>query len=414
MKAALSWIVRILLLAVCAYATQIAIRIAVADWMAAADTPEALERAIRLQPADAVLVVRAALRHSNTGDMSSAVDRELLRAASANPLDSGVPMALGLREEFRGNTASAERYLIRAAEMDHTFKPGWTLANFYFRTNQPDRIWPLVRRSLALEPFPFDPSPVFDLCWNATTDSSKIASLIPLRGPVPLQYLNYLADTKRDAAAIEFWPRALAAAEHVVPIDIAGLTAFPNFLLNVNRVPEAVRSWNQLVERRIVISGHLDPMAGTSVADPDFTFPLLERAFGWQVAHPVGVSVAKASSGLRFEFDGNEPEAFRLLATVAPVLPGKAYRLTWKADASRLSSPRDPGLKFRILQTSDVLDSIIECRLLPVSDGVGECRFTSRPDIFKAGIDLQYIRAPGTTRVGGVVRITGVRLEFAS
>src|SRR5206468_2366145 len=107
-------------------------------------------------------------------------------------------------------------------------------------------------------------------------------------------------------------PRALAAAEFVVPNDRAGLTVFPNFLLSVNRVPDAVRSWNQLVERRIIVSGHLEPMAGISVADPDFTFPLLETAFGWQVAHPAGVSVAKASSGLRFEFDGNEPEAFRL------------------------------------------------------------------------------------------------------
>ena len=28
---------------------------------------------------------------------------------------------------------------MHAAEIDHTVKPPWTLANFYFRNNQPDK-----------------------------------------------------------------------------------------------------------------------------------------------------------------------------------------------------------------------------------------------------------------------------------
>ncbi len=88
-----------------------------------------------------------------------------------SPLDSGVLMALGLREEFRGNPAKAEAYLVRAAEIDHQFKPAWTLANYYNRTNQPDKGWPMIERILNLDPLGFDLAPVFELCWRQASDN---------------------------------------------------------------------------------------------------------------------------------------------------------------------------------------------------------------------------------------------------
>lgn len=411
MREAWSWTVRILVIAVCVFLTAWSVRMAVADWRAQSNGMTGLESAIRLEPGDSVLLARAALAKNGNGDMSAEVDRELLRAAQLNPYSADVQMALGLREEFRGHAAEAERYLVHATDIDHTFKPAWTLANYYFRNDQPGKGWPVVRRAMALDPLVFDPKPVFDLCWNESLDSKQILDLIPAHGRVPVLYLYYLIITKRTDAALELWPRIIKDADPSNPSLVNVTTQFPEFLEQMNRIPEAVRVWNQMVDHGIIASGRLDPARGVSLADPDFSFPLTDRGFAWHLGRAAGVSTAKAPSALRIEFDGNEPESTWLVYAVAPMLPGRAYRLIWNSDASRLSSPRDPGLFWRIVQEPGNVITVCE-PLLKADDGA--CRFTSPPGAVKARLELLYTRAPGTTRVEGALRITSVKMEFGS
>ncbi len=306
---------------------------------------EGLESAIRLEPGDSVLVARAALAKNANGDMSAEVDRELLRAAAMNPYAADVQMALGLREEFRGHQAEAERYLVHAAEIDHTFKPAWTLANFYVRQDQAEKMWPVIKRGLALDPLVFDPRPVFDLCWNESGDSKKILELIPSRGRVPLEYL--VLPDEHKASRCRARSLAAGAASRQTESDPTYVEDHDPLRLSFwsrrTGIADAVNVWNQLVDRRVVASGRLNPAAGISIADPDFSFPLLERGFEWRVVHQDGISVAKAVMSLRFEFDGNEPEALGLLSAYVPLLPDRAYRLTWKADASELGARTRSG-----------------------------------------------------------------------
>src|ERR1700678_3268202 len=135
-------------------------------------------------------------------------------------------------------------------------------------------MWPVIRQSLELNPVVFDLRPVFDLCWNAGGDPASIARLMPARGTVPLQYLSYLVGKNRTDAAIAFWPRVLETADSANPAYVDILTGYTEFLLQANRVSDAVGGWNNLVERKIVVSGRLDPAAGVSLADPAFSFPL--------------------------------------------------------------------------------------------------------------------------------------------
>ena len=403
---------RLVVVAVCGFITVQTIRIAAADWIASQKAPDGLDRAMRLVPDDSALLVRAALLRSENGDMSPAVDRQLLRAAQANPLNPDVPIALGLREESRGHNAEAQRYLVHAADIDHTFRPTWTLIDFYARTGQPEKTWPLIRRILALYPLAFNPEPIFDLCWYQTSDSKQILSLMPERGTIPAQYLSYLAASKRTEAALEAWPRALATGAMNGPPAPEALIRFPDYLMAANRFPEAVRAWNQLVERKIVLSGRLDPSAGISVADPDFDFPLFGQDFGWRVADEAGLFVTKTRSEVGFEFNGDEPESSTILATLAPLIPGRSYRLAWKSNASGLSSQQDPGFSFRIVQQPG--EAATECPPLLREGDDGACTFTSLPDATNARLELRYTRAPGTTRIKGRLRMMSVRLEFAS
>jgi len=407
-------LVRLLIVAVCGFLTMQTIRVARADWLASHPPADGIDKALDLVPEDAALLLRKALAQSDSGDMSAAVDQQLLRAAAANPLNADIPMARGLREEFRGHTAEAERYLEHAAALDHTFKPAWTLINFYARNDQPDKTWPLIARALALDPFGFNPTPIFDLCWNQSGNEWKIAALVPRHGTIPVQYLIYLLTTKRTDAAIRFWPRALAAgAANTASPDAQALAQYPDFLIAANRISDAVRGWNDLVAKKIIASNRLDPSAGIFIADPNFDFPLLNHSFGWRTGAGTGLFVESNPSLLRFEFDGNEPESSSvLLTTLVPLLPSKAYRLLWKSDGSGLSAPRDPGFVFRI--TQGPAESATECPPLLVTGDDGACAFTALSGAGYARLELRYARALGTTRVQGSLGIISVRVEPVS
>jgi hypothetical protein len=414
LKTAWSWIVRIGVIALCAFLTAWSVKMAVADWRAAHNGMEGLESAIRLEPEDSVLVARAALAKNANGEMSAEVDRELLHAAAMNPYAADVQMALGLREEFRGHLAEAERYLVHAAEIDHTFKPAWTLANFYVRQDQAEKMWPVMKRGLALDlsTSAFDPKPVFDLCWNETSDSRKILELIPTRGVVPLQYLSYLINTKRTDASIAVWPQATDALQTIDPMGSEAMIRFVEFLEQENRMTDAVRVWNQLVDHHIVSSGQLDPERSISIADPDFSFPPIERGLGWRVTHDAGVYVGRGTSSLHFEFDGNEPESSVLLTTIAPIVSNRAYRLVWKTDASEMSARRDSGFAWQIVQQPGNATTICPPMLEAGDEGV--CQFRSVPNAVKGRLSLTYKRATGTRRVEGILRLSNVKLELGS
>jgi len=280
------------------------------------------------------------------------------------------------------------------------------------RTGQPDKFWPLAKHCLSLDPLSFDPQPVFDLAWRVTDDPRKIRTILPRTGPRLIAYLYYLMRTNRADAAAELWPEALDIFDPAKAGDVGIGLDYCDFMVRNNRMPNAVRAWNQLVERNIIVSGRLDPATGVSIADPDFTFPPLKGVFGWRPAAADGVFVTSGASALRFELDGNEPEAWTLLSTTAAVLPRRTYRLRWKDDASLLSSPQDPGFEVSVLQQPG--NAVTVCPPLLKTAEEGTCSFTSGPDIQRTDIELKYARASGTTRPRGTLVLSGIKLEFGS
>lgn len=383
-----------------------------ADWLSDSDAPDGVSRAVKLEPGDARIVALDAILRSDNGDLSAAadqaVDRDLRRALQLNPLDSTVLMTLGLRAEFRGQQAEAERYLVAAADIDHQFKPAWALANYYVRVDQTEKIWPLVRRCLGLNPLAFDPGPVFDLCWNATSDPDKILDLVPRRRPRLIEYLGYLIRTGRVDAALRVWPAALAVADFSKEGDGSALIPFCGFLVKADRIPEAVHAWNDLVDRSVIHSNRLVPEKGNSMADPLFAYADSEGAFAWHLPNGTGLFVRNLSPSLQFELDGSEPETLPLLQVSAPVLAGKLYQLAWKVDASQLRERNDAGFSFRVRQGDGPPE--VQCPLLT---GDPACIFAAASGVETIRVELVYARAPGTTRAKGSFRISKTSLEFA-
>jgi hypothetical protein len=397
-----SLVYRALVIAACVWACWHSVRFAAADWVASANTVPALEKAVQYSPNDPRLVSRLAIAQNEANGQDSGT---LKRAAAVDPLNSEVLMTLGLREEFEGDRAAAERELTRATEIDRQFKPAWTLANYYARAGEPAKVLPVIERLLRLEPLDFDLGPVFDLCWQvAGSDPARILNLIPKNGRKPAEYLAFLIGTKRTDEALRVWPIARDAGAG--PDSAGVLTGFVDFLVNAGRTGDAVMVWNQLVDRGIIHSGHLDPAKSESVADPGFEFPA-GNGFAWHLEEANGVSSSIFGGALRVEMRPDDPESFGILDVQVPLLPGRRYRLVWKSEGAELSAPQDTGFRFRVKQS----DHSEECPPLLTSSG---CDFSSAGGdrIGVATLSLGYTRAQGTIRASGTLGLKAVHLEF--
>lgn len=131
-----------------------------------------------------------------------------------NPRDTSASLQLGLEQESAGESNQAEHTLLEAARYDRQYQPAWTLANFYFRQNQPDQFWHWARRAAELS---YDDGRSLLRLATALEDDPNIVVERLGRRPVLLRtYLDVLiGQNRRDAA----WQVAAMLAEFHDPAD---------------------------------------------------------------------------------------------------------------------------------------------------------------------------------------------------
>jgi tetratricopeptide (TPR) repeat protein len=392
-------VARLLFLLCCGFALYRSVRVALAD---AVDT----RRAMRIEPNNELYLARNAVERNESGDPSDDVDSELRIAVKLNPADSAALRTLGMRSELAGDHQEAERYLLQATAVDHTFKPAWALANFYARAGDPVKFQRAAQLCLQIiEPrIPgsgvVSAESVFDLCWSQQLH-------VPVGDGLAVPYVEYLVRRVRTDEAVKASPAALRAAHSSQ--DYQTLMELCDFLVRANRSEPAVRVWNYLVDSGFIRSTRLAPRLQRLIADPDFGFPVFDQAFGWKLLHEQDTFVSSGSHFVSFEMTGNQPEHFELLAKVIPVDPDRHYRITWKADLSRteVGGQKDPGLAFHLSAWDGAPIAVCPLRL-----ATAECSFRTPRDAHQIRMTLQYDRPQGSTRIEGIVKLSGFMMEF--
>lgn len=407
---------RTLLLIACLFVLVRSVRIGWADALARSGDPAKIARAIAMEPRNEIWPARLALWRLQNGEASPELRAELERCNRRNPNHSGVLMGLGLLAEQNGNRGEAEQYLIRAAAVDHGFKPAWTLANFYFRTNATHMMWPYLRHCLDLieprnlESWSFDPTPIYTLAWEASDDPKAILSVLPTRRETMVPYLKFLSARPQTPArqdvvvrnpillGLDAWPLVLPVAEAA---DKDTLTRFLDQLLTEPSSPGAQRVWNNLIDRSYLqpfaATNRLDAGAGHFLADPDFAAPPFDHGFGWRVPFEAGVNTGMTAHSFTLEFTGGEREHSVLLRTYAAVNPQKTYRLQWLFD-----SVPPKGLHARLGD---------EDPRFAQNCGLDSCLFRTPPGIYVLPLALRYDRPAGEVRLRGSFTLRGIRME---
>jgi tetratricopeptide (TPR) repeat protein len=381
------------------------VRFGIADLLARRNQPDSTRLAMRLAPANSAYAAQLA-DEIYAGDPESA--RSLLqRAVQLNRYDASSWIQLGLLYEAANDSARAEEALGQAAQVDATFLPGWSLANFYFRHNDVPRFWFWAQRAAQMAPG--DTTALFRLAWYASPSAGEIESRLQLRRPeVEGQFVDFLR-AQGDPSAVTVAAMHLLAAGNPQSTEI--LLGACDWLIEEKRPELALPLWNGLAARRQISYA---PVETGLVTNGGFSKSPISRGFDWRLATVAGVSsfLNDHPNALGFEFSGEEPDGFLIMHQAAAVRAGKKYallvdyRTTGIAGASGLAwSVTDVRSGEELGRTAslsaDQGGRAVACFL--VNDGAGF-----------VDLALRYQRQPGTVRVEGKLELHGVSLSGAT
>ncbi len=367
------------------------------------DTAASVPAAVALVPYNGSYVARLAL-------WRPAQQVALLkRAVDLNPFDVDSWIQLGLTAEMQQHDLrSAERYYLRAWQVDHMFLPRWTLTNFYLRQQDSAHFFRWARATLEITPYPADP--VFTQMWLMSQDGAQIAANVPDRPAILLQYASFLANTHQYAAVAPIVRRLVSAAGTRNPSDYGRddqIGPAEDHLLADGDLQPALDIWNSM--KRASWVALAAPTPAHPLSNGDFQTPFFHHGFDWAPLSSTGVAVDQfpTEKNVRITFSGTEPEHCLLMQQYIPLQPNRAYRLAWQADDHGIETPS--GLAWRLYPIPNENQSGLSGPDL-LSHLPGMWDFTAPPATLSL-LTLEYTRPVGSTRAAGDVTLRQVSLE---
>ena len=381
------WAVPAALAGCCAIGVYWSARLATADVFYREDSQASVRRAIQLVPDESRYYLRLAQLYESTN-----VQPLLERAVQLNPYDADTLIDLGLDAEARGDLPGAEASLIKAAQLNLTWLPRWTLANYYFRRSDSARFWTWAAKAASDASERRDFIPLFKLASQIDSDPATMMKALPDR-PAPLRhFVTYLLQTGETRSIEEASARLLSCgtAGNDRPYVFWAIEGF----LSHRQPDAAVHLWAKLKER-----GWIRNDAGAGFADQP-----LETSLDWRYKDVNGVTRSLVGDGrLRFQFSGQQPEETGLVERYIPVRPGVKQRFEWGVDQTRTPASDEAGVEWEV-------DSLSGAVLASSGLHSGGVEFTPQESIVR--VRLIYRRAPGTTRNAGVVDLGPARVVF--
>jgi hypothetical protein len=376
---------RAAIVAACLYGSWWCWRLARADYLFRQDTPRSVRAAIRLVPSEPKYYLRLA-------QLDGGRARELLETAlRLNRYDAQAAVELGIRYEADGDYARAEKLLLQAWAVDHTYLPRWSLANYYLRRDNLPAFWFWARN--AAEMPAADISSLFQLCWRVTPDAANIAKeILPNEPDTIRQYLGFLLGRDQVRAVVTVAPRLVRYGN--VETDRSLLLSVVNRLIASSDEAAATALWHLLVEQRWVVADTTAPNNATFSRDP------LPVAFDWSLPAYDGLHSWPGSSGLEAEFSGRQPESCVIAEQVVALAPGN-YRFRYSYRTSNISP--DTGIEWRILDAKAGAVLAVSPDLSSETLKQPSVNFVVPPGISLVRLRLAYNRALGTPRVSGML-----------
>lgn len=364
-----------------------------ADYLFKQDTEASIRSAIRLAPDGWEYYMRLA-----QFDRSHA--RELLETSlHLDRYNAQADIELGLQYEAEGNFELAEKALLDAYAVDHTYLPRWSLANYYLRRNDMPAFWTWARS--AAEMPSGDIGPLFELCWRVSPDPEKIAAALLNEKPEPTrQFLGFLLAKDQLHAIAVFAPRLVRNGDPAV--DRPLLLSAVDRLVAVNDGAAATSLWHLLIGRHWVVADYTVPN------NPDFVREPLPVRLDWSLPEYPGLHSWPGPSGLESEFSGNQPEDCIVAEQTVALAPGN-YTMAYSYRTSDI--PPDTGIRWQIVDSKSnaVLSESPDLSSEALKHSAVTFSISSGTSLLR--LRLAYRRALGTPRISGTLNLISMQIQ---
>ena len=384
---------RVVVASACSIAVFCCWKMARADYLFRKDTAESVRSAIRLSPDEPEYYMRLS-------QLDGGHARELLESAvRLDRYNAQADIELGLRYEADEDYDRAEKLLLAAYEVDHTYLPRWSLANFYFRRDNMPKFWTWARSAAQM---PSDNiGPLFELCWRVSPDPDQIAGRILNDNPELIrQYLSFLLKKQQLAAAVAVSPTLVRYSN--AETDGSLLLSMVNRLVASEDGKAANVLWRLLVDNRWVVADTTVPNNGKFARDP------LPVSFDWSLPSNSGLHSWPGPSGLETEFTGTQPENC-IIAEQAMVLKPGSYLMEYSFRTADIGP--GTGLTWQIAAANSDTPLAVSGDLSSDALKQEKLEFSVPPGALLLRLRLNYKRTLGTTRISGTLVVPSVRIN---
>ena len=384
---------RIVIAGACCLGIWSSLKFAYADYLFQKDTEESVRTAIRLVPDGWEYYMRLA-------QFDRGHARELLATSlRLDRYNAQADIELGLRYEAEGDFARAEKLLLAAFEVDHTYLPRWSLANYYFRRDNMPAFWAWARSAAAMPAD--DIGPLFELCWRVAPDPEKITGAILNEKPELIrQYLGFLLAKDQLPAVANVAPRLVRSGEPET--DSPLLFSVVNRMVAANDAAAANALWHLLIEQHWVVADATVPN------NADFGREPLPVSFDWTLPEYPGLHSWPGSSGLETEFTGSQPEDCTVAEQAVALTPGN-YTMAYTYHTSDI--PPGTGIRWQIIDAKS--NTVLADSPDLSSDTLNHSAlaFSVPPGASLLRLRLAYRRALGTPRISGMLVVLSTQIQ---
>jgi len=372
------------------------------------DVPN-LQKAIRLEPANAEYrELLGRNLESSAANLDDAISTYRI-AVRLNPYEARYWLDLAGAYQVVGRTGEQEQSVERAVEADPTTPHvAWEAANFFLVQGDQGKALRHFRVVLANDPEMVDAA--LQLCWRATGDANQILDqALPPRPDLYLSFLRLLVSKQEVAAAENVWGHLIGLQQTFPP-----KLAFPYFRLLIAKqeVAAAQTAWRQLASVNPFLQAYL-PSRENLIVNGGFEENVLNGGFDWwDEANPhatLAIDTDVFHGGTRslsVTFDGQNPPEAGIVKFI-PVRPNTEYEFSAESRTEDLDTASGPRFA--------ITDAYTNSQYVLTDDTLGsnpwrleEARFQTGPDTKL--LLLKIVRQPSAPLIRGKLWIDDLRL----
>jgi hypothetical protein len=394
----------------------LALRRGVGAWYIRKGAPEAIQKALKWDPANPEYYDALGTLMHLYGDVRNSAEIVQLyeNATKLSPHAAQFWADLGAGYDWAGRSNDALKAFQRAQHLfPNSPDINWKLANFYVRAGKTPEALGTLR--MVLEEDATAGRRAFTLASNVTRDKEALLEMLPLQAPIFFEYLNFRMEGRDIVGAEQVWARILQLN---LPFDLREAFPYLDALIHHKETGQLKEAWSALAGR-FPEQIRRPASDSNSVTNGSFESEILNGGFDWRIIPAEGAAVSldsdaafESGRALQIKFDGSHNVDYGHVFQYVLVRPNTRYQFSGYMRVQGITT--DSGPRFEVFDAYNIADLLVSTENLVGTSGWSKesAQFTTKPDTHLLVIRVaRPLSSKFDNQIAGIVWVTGVSLS---